>query len=196
MVHRLLRIARSIATLCQFSSYRRSRTFQYRDLTMAKTPKIPLPKSWPEHVKSAMLQIISLAQFATAHARGWAADSANARVRLKARVEQLEQKVACLREEMRIKDVRMASITPHKRPHYAPTERLAILELRASRCWNLQQTADAFQVTPATIASWTKRAMSKALTLFCGSVNRSISFRNSSVTRFADSRRSAHRWAR
>jgi hypothetical protein len=29
---------------------------------MAKTPKIPLPKNWPEHVKSAMLHIISLAQ--------------------------------------------------------------------------------------------------------------------------------------
>ena len=104
-----------------------------------------------------MLHVISLAQYATAYTRGWAADSANARVRLKARAERLEQEVACLREEMRIKDARMASMTPHKRPHYAPTERLAILELRAARCWTLQQTADAFQVTPATIASWMKR---------------------------------------
>ena len=124
---------------------------------MAKTLQIPLPKSWPEHVKSAMLHVISLAQYATAYTRGWAADSANARVRLKARAERLEQEVACLREEMRIKDARMASMTPHKRPHYAPTERLAILELRAARCWTLQQTADAFLVAPATIASWMKR---------------------------------------
>src|SRR5581483_1017096 len=44
-----------------------------------------------------------------------------------------------------------------ERPHYAPTERLAILELRAARGWSLAQTASIFQVTPATIASWTKR---------------------------------------
>ena len=124
---------------------------------MAQASKIPLPNNWPSRVKSAMLHVISLAQYATAYTRGWAADSANARVRLKARVEQLEQEVACLREEVRIKDARMASIAPRKRPQYAPTKRLAILELRAARCWNLQQTADAFLVTPATVASWMKR---------------------------------------
>jgi len=40
---------------------------------MAKTPKISLPKTCSAHVKSAMLHIISLAQFATAYTRGWAA---------------------------------------------------------------------------------------------------------------------------
>ena len=34
---------------------------------------------------------------------------------------------------------------------------MAILELRAARGWSLQQTADAFLVTAATIASWMKR---------------------------------------
>jgi hypothetical protein len=34
---------------------------------------------------------------------------------------------------------------------------MAILELRAARSWSLQQTADTFLVTPATIASWMKR---------------------------------------
>ncbi len=38
-----------------------------------------------------------------------------------------------------------------------PTERMAILELRAARGWSTQQTADAFLVTPATIAYWMKR---------------------------------------
>ncbi len=78
---------------------------------MAKSPKLSLPKSWSTHVKSAMLHVISMAQYATAYTRGWAADSANARVRLKARVEQLEQELACLREEVRIKDARMSSIS-------------------------------------------------------------------------------------
>lgn len=51
----------------------------------------------------------------------------------------------------------MKRIDPQKRPHYAPTERMAILELRAARAWSTQQTADAFLVTAATIASWMKR---------------------------------------
>ena len=58
---------------------------------------------------------------------------------------------------MRIKDERMKRILPHKRPRYSPLERMAILELRAARAWSLRQTADAFLVTAATIASWKKR---------------------------------------
>jgi DNA-directed RNA polymerase specialized sigma24 family protein len=58
---------------------------------------------------------------------------------------------------MRIKDARTARIPAHQRPHYLPTERLAILELRAARGWSLAQTAAVFQVTTGTIASWTKR---------------------------------------
>ena len=54
-------------------------------------------------------------------------------------------------------NTRMARIDPHRRPQYPPTERMAILELRAARSWSLQQTADAFLVTAATIASWMKR---------------------------------------
>ncbi|MFC1609759.1 integrase core domain-containing protein [Myxococcota bacterium] len=51
----------------------------------------------------------------------------------------------------------MASIDARKRPHYRPTERLAILELRAARGWSMAQTARALLVQPATIASWCKR---------------------------------------
>src|SRR5216683_5280392 len=62
-----------------------------------------------------------------------------------------------LREEIRIKDARLARIPTAQRPHYQPSERLAILELRALRGWSLAQTARVFQVTTATIASWCKR---------------------------------------
>ncbi len=118
---------------------------------------IPLPRSWPGRVKAATLQVISLAQFALAHARGWAANSQVARVRLKAESDQLKQQVAWLTEEIRIKDPRMKRTAPQRRPHYVPAERMSILELRATRAWSLQQTADAFLVTPATIAYWMKR---------------------------------------
>jgi len=79
------------------------------------------------------------------------------RVRLAATANQLQQEVALLREEIRIKDARMARIPPGRRPHYQPVERLAILELRAARCWSLVQTSTVFQVTANTIASWGKR---------------------------------------
>jgi len=49
-----------------------------------ETLKIPLPKGWKKHVRSAVLHVISLAQCTTIHTRGWAADSSNQRVRLKA----------------------------------------------------------------------------------------------------------------
>src|SRR5207249_9976980 len=65
--------------------------------------------------------------------------------------------ILLLREESRIKDVRMDQIRPQRRPHYPPVERLAILELRAARGWSLAQTAARFLVTPLTISSWTTR---------------------------------------
>ncbi len=51
----------------------------------------------------------------------------------------------------------MERIDPHKRPHYAPTERMSILELHAARDWSVCQTADVFHVTPATISGWMNR---------------------------------------
>src|SRR5271157_956233 len=103
----------------------------------SKPPEIPFPKEWGDNVKSAILHIIALAQYALTYSRSWAADSSNQRVRLKAECERLEQEVTLLREEIRIKDVRMAQIDPKRRPHYPPTARMGILELRAVRGWSL-----------------------------------------------------------
>ena len=119
-------------------------------------PGIPLPAGWSQHAKSAMLHVISLAQFALAYTRGWAVNSQVARVRLKAENDRLGQQVAWLTEEIRIKDARMRRIPALERPYYLPTERMSILELRAARAWSLQQTADRFLVTPAIYASTLK----------------------------------------
>jgi putative transposase len=104
-----------------------------------------------------VLHVISLAQFALAYTRSWAVNSPVARVRLKAENAQLRQQVALLTEEIRIKDARMKRIAPQRRPHYVPIERMSILELRAARGWNAQQTADTFLVTAATVGSWMRR---------------------------------------
>ena len=121
------------------------------------SPTLPLPRSWTSRVKSAILQVISLAQFTMAYTRGWAANSPNSRIRLKADLDRAHQEIALLREELRIHHVRMAQLPPHRRPYYPPAERMAILQLRAARSWSLEQTAKAFLVTAETIASWLKR---------------------------------------
>ena len=66
-------------------------------------PRIPLPRGWPSHVKSAVLRVISSAHYWIAYTRGWAADSINTRVRLATEKGRLEERVALLEEELRIK---------------------------------------------------------------------------------------------
>jgi putative transposase len=126
-------------------------------LTNVAIVKVSLPKSWPRCVRSAIIHTISLAQTCLTHARSVAANSFNARIRLKAEVDRLWQEIALLREELRIKDIRMGQIPAPRRPHYPPVERLVILELRASRALSQAQTAERFLITPATIASWMSR---------------------------------------
>ena len=117
-----------------------------------RQPRIPLPKGWTASVKSAVLHVISLAQFATVYTRSWAADSSNARVRLTAEVGRLKDELALRNEQERIKDARMTSIPPHRRPNYRPQDRMAILQVKATRGWSLERTAKAFLITAATLA--------------------------------------------
>ena len=84
-------------------------------------------------------------------------DDGPLRAREAAELARLKAEVAALKEELRIKDARMASIPPHRRPHYPPKERLAILLLRAAMGWNAAQTARRFEVTSATIGNWLRR---------------------------------------
>ena len=85
-------------------------------------PKLPLPKNWNRHVKSAILHVVSLAQYAVAYTRSWAADSSNARVRLTAERDRLEQEVALLREKIRIKDARCGQHTSLSRTSWSDRE--------------------------------------------------------------------------
>ena len=119
--------------------------------------RLLLPRGWSEQIQSAVIHVISLAHFSATFARSVAANSINARIRLKAENSRLRQEIALLIEEARIKDSRMDRIPAQRRPHSPPIERMAILELRAARGWSLAQTAHRFLVTPATIASWNHR---------------------------------------
>jgi hypothetical protein len=123
----------------------------------SRLSRLPLPQGWPKRIRSAVIEAISLAHFALTFAQSSAANSRNAHIRLKQQNDRLRQEVALLNEEIRIKDARMDRIPAQRRPHYLPTERLAILELRAARGWSLSQTARRMLITTATVASWTTR---------------------------------------
>lgn len=116
-----------------------------------------LPQDWPRRVRSGLLTAISLAHLSIARARGWCVNSRIVRVQQAAAIEEAEAALAVAREVERIKDARMAAIPATKRPHYPPTERLAILELRAAQGWSANETARRFLVSPATISEWMSR---------------------------------------
>ena len=94
-------------------------------------PDIPLPSAWAKRVRTSVLHVISLANFAIVAARGWAANSINARVRLAADKAQLKHEIQLLLEELRIKDARLAKIDPR---HPRPTQHLPETELPGAGC--------------------------------------------------------------
>ncbi len=118
--------------------------------------KLALPKNWPKRIQSALLCAIALARTALIEAR---AALVEGRAGNDASIDssRLTDEVAMLREELRIKDARLARIGPAHRPHYSATERLSILVLKAARGWNAKQTANVFFVSEITISNWLKR---------------------------------------
>ncbi|MFO7871321.1 MAG: hypothetical protein R6V03_07820, partial [Kiritimatiellia bacterium] len=111
---------------------------------------ISLPFAWPDTVRTAVLHACSLAHYAIVYTRSWCADSRLQRVRLAGRLDRARNEIALLREEIRIKGARMRKIPARHRPFYHPAERMAILEMKAVRGWNLRQTAEAFLLEPET----------------------------------------------
>ena len=84
-------------------------------------PPIPLLTGWPDHIRSAMLHVFSLARLACGSARGWAAKQINTRLQLKAELGRCYEEIDQLREEIRIKDARMARIPARRRASCAAT---------------------------------------------------------------------------
>ena len=82
--------------------------------------KMSLPRGWNQSVRSAVLQVISLAHYASTRVGGKAAVSISPFLRLKAENQRLRQTVSLLQEEIRIKDARMRLLPPQRRPHYPP----------------------------------------------------------------------------
>jgi transposase InsO family protein len=124
---------------------------------LSSSVSVPLPVQWPKNARLALLHAVSLAHLALTRTRSWCANSRLARVRLGSEVDRLREEVALLREEIRIKDARLALIPAAERPRYPPELRMAILALRSARSWSARRAAKAFLLTAPTIASWMRR---------------------------------------
>lgn len=119
--------------------------------------RLPLPRGWPRHAKAAILNALSLASATfTLHLGRWM-NVLSPVARLQAEVERRDAEIAMLREELRIKDTRMATIPPKRRPRYRPTDRMAILELRALSGWSLAETARRLLLDQETLSRWMRR---------------------------------------
>ena len=180
---RLLRLRRSAGTF----AYAGPTIFSQRCRCPNILVCLMFSRSFKKHVRSAVLHIISLAPYVAVYTHGWAADSMNGGVRLKAQNERLLQRLALRDEETRIKDPQVARIAPHRRVHCPPTKRMAILELRAARDGSLEQTARTSQVTAATrsprgLRGWTKKVLKRGYNC----VLLSTGFRTFSGTRSSD----------
>ena len=79
---------------------------------------VALPKGWTRHVRSALLQAISLAATAWTLARTRAATSRRRRERLQAELDRAHAEISLLKEELRIKDARWSRLPSRRRPHY------------------------------------------------------------------------------
>ena len=69
-----------------------------------------VPKHWTRSIQTALIHVMSLAHYTLVHTRSWAANGRNDRVRLSAKTDQLDHEIRLLREEIRIKDARLARI--------------------------------------------------------------------------------------
>ena len=112
---------------------------------------MPLPKDWTDNVRHAVLNVIGIVRIAMLSGREFLIQEDRPDV---AQVHRLETEVAMQREELRINGARTSRIDPHQRPQYLPTERMAILELRAMRGWSKAETARRFFVSDDTIRAW------------------------------------------
>ena len=120
---------------------------------MAGHRSIRLPTQSSKHVNAGVLHAISLASVALACARGRATDQR----RLCTQLEQATSEIALLREELSIKDGRWERSHSRRRPHYTPTQRMRILQLRAARGWTLEKTARVCLFDLQTLQIWMRR---------------------------------------
>ena len=115
-----------------------------RDEVCQQDIELPLPKNWPACVRHAVLNVVGIVRVAMLAGREALIKNDESR---HTRIHQLKSEVAMLREERWINGARMQRVPPHRRPRYTAVERMAILQLRATRGWNKAETSRRFSIT-------------------------------------------------
>jgi len=77
---------------------------------------------------------------------------------LQGRLEEAELKARLANEVAEILAARFGRIPERKRPHYSPSQRFRILEIKSLLGWSARQAAEAFLVCPNTIHNWEQAA--------------------------------------
>jgi putative transposase len=98
-----------------------------------------------------------MASVALTVARSRAATSDREVRRLQAELDRASTEIALLKEELSIKDARWRRLRSRRRPHYTPIQRMRILQVKAARRWNREQTARAFLIDEQTLQAWMRR---------------------------------------
>jgi hypothetical protein len=77
---------------------------------------------------------------------------------LKARQQEAELRAALAWEMLEIQNARLAKLTEHRRPHFTPSQRFRLLEMKNLLGWSAVQAAHTFLVCGNTILNWEKAA--------------------------------------
>ncbi len=120
----------------------------------ADPDRLPLPKSWPNLAKRALVLVNSLLKVSFDIELGRRLDCASHHAREHAEHELLRLDSDSDREVLRLVSARLGRLDPKKRPHYTKAERFRILELRALNGWTAVHTAKRFILDEKTVFRW------------------------------------------
>ncbi len=90
---------------------------------MTTEPKVPLPKGWSKHIQLAILHVVALARVAITAARGRVEKNGSSTERQRAELDAAHEENARLREELRLKDLRMGRVPSRRRPRRSRVSR-------------------------------------------------------------------------
>ena len=113
---------------------------------------LALPRGWPDHVRSSLLHAIAFASAALAMAR-----SRRVTQGLRTDLEPANHEIALVKEELALKDARWSRLSPRRRPHYMPVERMRTLQLKAPRRWFPEEVAEMMMLDDQTLKAWMRR---------------------------------------
>ncbi len=109
-------------------------------------------------LSSGMLQIVDSIAIVLGQAyqlvRTRSASTASSNLRLIIERDHEYSELQLLRRELEILRGQRASMTPHRRPAYAPDQRLAIIQLMRLRGWSAKVVAKRFVLHPNTVRTW------------------------------------------